>query len=145
MLLSVTAGNLAALFAATKAYGPLIMLFGAGLGFLVIFLLDRHQWWSVLPSGILFALGVDEIFKITSPDLQANGIILLGLGLAFLLLFLLPNREGRMNWAILPSTILFAIGLLASFEQGNNALNYAGPALLLVAGGAVLFYSVGKR
>lgn len=145
MLFTMMVGNLVALFPSANNFGPLITLFGAGLGFLLIYLIDRRQWWGLIPSGILITLGVDGILHITSPDLEANGIIFLGLGLTFLLLFVNPSKEGRLNWAVIPSTILLAIGLLASFEQGNSVLNYAGPALLLLAGGTVLFYSVNKK
>ncbi|MCB2180071.1 hypothetical protein KQH54_03005 [bacterium] len=145
MLFSMSIGNIAGLFSGLKSYSPLITLFGAAIGFIIFYLIDRNQWWAMIPGGILTALGINEALKITSPEIEVNGILYLGLGISFLLIFLVPTKEGRSNWAILPAAILLAIGLLSSFQQGNSVLNYAGPALLLLAGGVVLFYSTRKR
>ncbi len=143
--LSFTASNLAALFSQSKPYSPLFALFGAGICFMSIYFIERRQWWVFIPGGILLSIGVDELLQVTSPDTTINGIIFFGMGIAFLLMFLIPSKEGRLNWAVLPAVVFLALGLISSFDQGNQALQITGPALLLLAGGAVLFYSFNKK
>jgi hypothetical protein len=137
-LLGIGMSNIFVLFDTLGQYSPILGVSFAGAGFLLVYLLDRTNWWALIPGSIFISLGVIRYLEVVSPDTSTNGILFLGMGLAFLLLFVLPSSQGRMNWPLIPSVILFAIGATASLNQDLNILSFVGPGLLILGGLLVL-------
>lgn len=125
-------------------FGGSIVLAGIGLSFLVIFLLDRGNWWAVIPAGVMLTLTVVAALSEYLPDLETGGIFFLGLALTFALVALLPNPAGRMVWAWIPAGILGVMGLLL-FIGGAGLINYAWPVALILGGGYLVLRTLRSR
>jgi len=117
---------------ATDFLGGGIVLGGIGLAFLVVYLVNRANWWALIPMGVMLTLaGVSVIDEITGID--TGGLFFLGLGATFALVALLPVEGTQMRWAWIPAGVLLAMGLLISASSAS-LLGYLGPAILILAG-----------
>lgn len=120
------------------ALGGTIFLGGIGLGFWVVYFVNREHWWAVIPGGVLFTLaliaGLSSIFE----GIEMGGVLFLGLGLTFGLLSLLPTPQGRMKWALIPAAVLVVVGLLITAAT-TGILEYLWPAALILVGLYLLF------
>jgi hypothetical protein len=144
-LLGLALSNLSEIIPSLKSYSSVIAVFFAGISFLIIYLIDRLNWWALIPGSVITSLGVIRYLEVSAPEIQTNGIMFLGLGIAFLILFLVPIRNIRMNWPLIPAVILFAIGATLSLNQDLNLISFIGPALLLLGGILVLIVSQKKN
>lgn len=114
-----------------------IFLGSLALGFLVVYILHRENWWAIIPSGVLLTLavvaGLDELVA-----MDTGAIFFLGLGATFVLVGLLPTSEGRMTWAFIPAAVLLGLGVIiaASFQSFMNLLW----GILLIGFGLLLIY-----
>jgi hypothetical protein len=117
-----------------------LFLGGIALAFWVIYLVNREQWWAVIPGGVLLTLalvaGLSSVFE----GLEVGGIFFFGLGLTFALLAILPTPEGRLTWAIIPAIVLLVMGALIT-AAAAQLINYLWP-VALVLGGLYLLYRV---
>ena len=120
-----------------EGIGGSIVLGSISLAFLIIFLLNRSNWWAVIPGGVLltlaFVAGISEVL----PGLETGGIFFIGLGLTFSLVALLPTPEGQLTWAWIPAGIMLLMGLflIAATEEW---INYIWPLALILGGGYLL-------
>jgi hypothetical protein len=89
-----------------------IMLGAIGLAFLLVYLVNRDNWWAIIPAGVMGTLAVISGLSQVLTGFETGGIFFLGLGLTFALVAILPTPEGQMRWAFIPAGILFMIGLL---------------------------------
>lgn len=121
-------------------WGGSIVLGGIGLSFFLIYLVERSNWWALIPGGVLFTLaatvGLEQFF----PGLETAGIFFLGMGLTFGLVAALPNPQGEMRWAWIPAGILLLMGVIFMAAAGE-LLKYIWPAALIFAGIFLLFRS----
>jgi hypothetical protein len=115
-----------------------IVLGGVGLSFLAVYIVERHNWWALIPGGVLLTLaavaGLDQL----NSGLGTAGVFFLGLGLTFALVAILPTPQGHMRWAWIPSGLLLLAGgifLIASEEL----LRYFWPVILILFGGFLIF------
>ncbi len=128
---------------ASEGWSGLIILGGIGLSFLVIFLLDRKQWWALIPAGVMITLAfvsaLDEFYR-----MDAGGIFFLGLALTFALVALVPVPEGDNKWAWIPAGILGLIGvvIISSFNQWAKNL---WPLLLVLVGIYIIVRNVWQK
>jgi signal transduction histidine kinase len=106
-----------------------------GLIFLITFITDRQQWWSLIPGCIL--LGVAALIVNTEnefiTDQQASALFLFSIGLPFLLIYLFDRRQW---WALIPGGILSVIALI-TFVSGGNVSGQTIAAILLFGLAAV--------
>ena len=138
-LLGLALSNIIILFDTLEQYSPMVGITFAGIGFLIIYLYNRTNWWALIPGSILISLGIIRYLEVTSPDTSTNGILFFGTGIAFLLIFLIPSSLGeRMNWPLIPTVIFLAIGATASLDQDLNIFSFVGPGLLILGGLLVL-------
>jgi hypothetical protein len=113
-------------------WGGAIFLGGIGAAFLVVYALNRANWWALIPGGVLLTLalvtGLDDVAGI-----NGGGVFFLGLAATFAVVALLPTPHGAMRWAFLPAAVLGLMGLLllVGFERG---LNFIWPVALILAG-----------
>jgi len=114
-----------------NALGGGIILGGIALSFWLIFLINRHFWWAVIPAGVLSSLAVVTI-------IGEGSLFLMGLGLTFILLAVLPGYENRLKWAYIPGGILTLIGVLI-LPWLSGFFNIIWPLALIGAGGYVIY------
>jgi len=125
-------------------WGGSVILGGIGLSFFIIFLVERENWWALIPGGVLLTLaatvGLEQFF----PGLETVGVFFLGMGLTFGLVAILPNPQGEMRWAWIPAGILLFIGLVFMATTGE-LVKYIWPVALLFAGIFLLYRSIRRR
>lgn len=102
--------------------GGAVFLAGMGVGFLGVFLLNRKQWWALLPCLVFIALSGVVLVVVTGHLAEAIGgtVFLWGAGLAFLALYWI-NRNNW--WAIIPGGTLLVVGvypLMEGFHWGGG-------------------------
>jgi hypothetical protein len=98
--------------------GPIFGL--GGLVFLLVFVLNRKDWWAIIPGLILIAIGF-SIFMGQNVDNfigRWGGMIFLGfLGLAFLLIFITHPENW---WAIIPAGVLMTMAGVSTLEANER-------------------------
>lgn len=141
---SIAASNLIDLFGIPSWVGDAIFFAGIGLGFISIYIIDKLNWWAMLPGALIVSLGIIRILEKTFPEVETSGILFLGLGIAFLLLYSIPTKYGRLSWAFIPGVALLGIGFLFNFSGSGDIFSYIGPGLLVLSGMFVLFISLRK-
>ena len=120
-----------------------IFLGGIGVAFWLIYLLNRENWWAVIPGGVLLTLAVVAgLDPYVSGD-AGGGIFMFGLGLTFALVGVLPSSQGPMRWALIPAAVLLllAIFLLTPLTPW---LNFIWPLALIVLGVYFILRNLGK-
>lgn len=125
-------------------WGGALFLGSIGIAFWLVYLTDRSRWWGIIPGGVLLTLAaitlVDNVFN----GAETGGLFFLGLGLTFFLVALLPNSVGKMGWAYIPGAILVVMGALLGGRSAGLAA-YLWPVVLILIGGALLFFYFFKR
>jgi hypothetical protein len=114
-------------------FGGSLVLGGIGLGFLLVYLADRRQWWAMIPFGVMATLAAFTGLEALIPGFDSPGIFFLGLGLTFALVAILPNEEGEMRWAWIPAGILLLAGVIVTAFTGD-LLAYLWPVALIGVG-----------
>lgn len=101
-----------------------------GLGFVAVYLVDRSNWWAIMPAGTMVMLGVVAAMP---EEAAMPGLFFLGLAATFGLVFILPAPYGRNTWAAIPAMVLLILGSLVSV--GNlYSWNYIWPIILIAVG-----------
>ncbi len=118
-----------------------IVLFGIGIGFLLSYIVERRNWWAIIPAGVLITLAIVARIDEYEAGMTTAGLFFLGLGLTFGLVALLPTPQGEMRWAWIPSGILMLIGGLLLIAR-EDLLAYLWPAALILAGGFLVVWSL---
>src|SRR5512141_570591 len=77
----------------TNVWGGSLVLGAIGLSFLAIYLVDRDNWWAVIPGGVLLTLTVVAGASQFLPGFEMGGILFLGLGLTLTLVAILPTPQ----------------------------------------------------
>ncbi len=128
--------------------GPLI-LGGIGLAFLIVFFLQRDQWWAIIPAGVMITLAavalVDTIpFGVQLPDSVTPSIFFFGLGATFAVLAMIPTKQGPLKWAWIPAGILLMLGVLI-LAAAENLFVYLLPVGLIAFGGYFVWRALRSR
>ncbi len=147
-LLGVSVSNFLGIFLPEffALWGGLIVLGSIGLSFWVVFLNDRTNWWAVIPGGVLVTLGAISVLdEIGLAGFDSGGVLFLGIGLTFLLLFVLPTPHGRLRWAIYPALSLILFGVFVAYRANDQAWNFVGPSIAILAGLYFLVTSLRRR
>ncbi len=136
-MLGLAAANFMELLAPALAvrFAGLLVLGSLGLGFVMIYLSQRINWWALIPSGVLLTLGAISVVE-NQPlaGFKTDGLFFLGLGLTFIVLWLIPTPFGRLTWAIFPALPLLIFGLWLGFNQDPAIWNIIWPAAILLLG-----------
>ncbi len=130
-------------FSATRLEGAII-LGGIGLSFLLVYLVERRNWWAIIPAGVMATLAVVATLDPAVSGNASGGIFFLGLGLTFGVVAVLPTSSGQMRWAWIPAGILGVFGLLLLLAAGQ-LINYVWPAALVVVGVLLIVRAVVRK
>ncbi len=128
----------------TSRYGGSIILGGIALSFLLVYLVERINWWAIIPAGIMATLAVVAGLDTGANTVSSGGIFFLGLGLTFVLVAILPNKVGQMRWAWIPAIILCVFGILILMAV-TAYINYVWPAILLLVGILLIIRSIIRK
>ncbi len=118
----------------TDTQAGALFLFSIGLPFLLIYLVDRRQWWALIPGGVLSVIAL--ITFMTSRELPGTtitAIILFGLAIVFGLVRFATRANPFMGWATWVAVILAMIGALV-LVTGPQAAAIVGPTVLIGLG-----------
>lgn len=124
----------------SQAWLATIFLGGIGLGFWLIFALDRAHWWAVMPGGMLWVIGVIAALNQTTrlSNYQQGGLLFIGLGVVFGFLYLLRNAQRPLGWTAIPTLALILFGAVAlTAERGgatSDLVSRLWPLLLVAVG-----------
>jgi hypothetical protein len=111
-----------------------ILLIGVALSFLLIYIVDRSNWWAIIPMGVISTIAIVAMLDTNSFNpINSGGIFFLGLGITFALVAILPLSTGQMRWAWIPAGILGGIGLVLLLAA-EEYINYLWPAALILGG-----------
>ncbi len=127
-----------------NVWGGSFVLGALGLSFWVIFIIDRKNWWAIIPGGVLITLAAIAGLSQFIAGVATGGIFFFGLGITFGLVAVLPSPEGQMKWAWIPAGVLVLMGLLIMAAAGN-IINYLWPAILILGGGYLLVRAFLRR
>lgn len=103
-----------------------IILGGISLAFIAVFKRTPHNWWAIIPAGILMTLAINVLF-----NWENGGLFLLGLAATFGILFIIPSS--KQPWAIFPASILGGLGMVVLFISLDLS-RYFIPLIVLGAG-----------
>jgi hypothetical protein len=125
--------------------GGSIVLAAIGLGFVNIFIVEKQNWWAIIPAGVLLTLsavtGLDNLLN----DFDMGGVLLIGLGITFGILPLLPGpQKTSMKWAWIPAGILLALGIII-LGLSEGSLQLVGSALLILLGFFLIFRTLVRK
>ncbi len=130
-----------------EAIGGLIVLGGIGAAFWGVYLMDRRNWWAIIPAGTLTTLGIISLFPTLGVEsvngLSMGGLFFLGLAATFFLVAVLPPRDESRAWAYFPAGGLLFMAVLLMFF-GGGPLNYVWPVVLILTGMYFLARSIFK-
>lgn len=130
--------------AAGSVWGGAIFLGSMGLAFYLVFLVNRAQWWALIPGGVMVTLAIVSALDEISSRIDTGGIFFLGLGATFALVGLLSPAAGPRRWPWIPAGILSVMGVLFLLAAGELS-NLVVPVLLIGAGVVVLVQALRRN
>ena len=123
------------------ALGASLFLGSLAVGFLLVYLRTREQWWAIIPGGVLLTIATIVSAEALVGEEALGGVFFLGLALTFLIVYLVPTPEGQMRWALIPAGVLGAMGALI-LAGSAGMLGYIWPLLLMAVGLLLLLRAV---
>ncbi|MEW5826457.1 MAG: hypothetical protein AB1778_06450, partial [Candidatus Bipolaricaulota bacterium] len=100
-----------------------------GVGFAVVYLADREQWWALIPAGALLSVGTVSVL----PERERGGVLFLGLAATFAVVALASPKGARQPWAWLPAAVLAVLGALR-LGGVRDLVGLLWPAALIAVG-----------
>ena len=128
----------------TNVWGGSLVLGAIGLSFLAIYLVDRDNWWAVIPAGVLLSLAIVIGLESFISDMAFVSLFFIGMGLTFAVVANMSTMEGKQKWAWIPAGILILMGLTFSAFSGA-AMVYVWPVALIVGGIYLLYRTFASR
>ena len=124
-----------------------IVLLGLALGFWLIAIFRREDWWAILPAGVLTLQGLLVGMGRDLRPLTFNALFLMGLGAVFGLIYLLRLRFGDARWALVPAVAFALLGLvwLIGVDESSPVWMQWWPVLLIAAGLILGFLAYSRR
>ncbi|MBN1797376.1 MAG: hypothetical protein JW822_02285 [Spirochaetales bacterium] len=93
-----------------------ILGIGFGTTFLIVFLLQKAQWWALLPSGSLYGVSLWILMSSIQPQIGFHPIfLLLCIGASFLCIYFLSVQKLKMRFALYTGAIIFLCSVIYYF------------------------------
>lgn len=133
------------------AWGPWVWTAAfavAGVVFVGVFVLDRKQWWFLIPGGILIVMAIIPVLELFLPGDVTGSLFFVGVGVVFGVLYLLRGPDRPLGWAIWPALGCCGFGLFVLVVSAvENWILVIGPAILIVLGLVIIWRSLwsGRR
>ena len=118
------------------------VLWAIAFPFLIVFLNNTKQWWALIPTYVLGAIGlmVGLIGLRILKDLLIPAYVMFAIALPFFVVYL---RDTKQWWALIPAGIMAVIGL--SFFIAEAAVGYIGPVVLIGIGIWIVVRQLGRK
>jgi len=116
-----------------EQWSATIVLGMIALSFLSIYIFENEHWWTLVPAGTLITIGLLTGMDGMYDPSWGKGLFVLGLAVTFTLIAILPTKAGRMNWAWIPTGILWVSGIFLILT-GGKFLAFLVPLLLIISG-----------
>ncbi len=125
--------------------GGSIVLAAIGLGFIHIYIVEKQNWWAIIPAGVMLTLSAVTGLEMVLNDVDMGGVVLIGLGITFGVLPILPSpQKTSMRWAWIPAGILFCLGIII-LGLSEGSLQIIGSALLILLGVFLIFRTLLRK
>jgi hypothetical protein len=121
-----------------------IALGGIGLGFFAVYLINRSNWWAIIPAGVMITLMLITGLDAYLDGMAVGGLFMIGLGLTFALVAYTPTPEGSLRWALIPAGILIIIGLVI-IAAAEALFGFIIPLILILIGLVIIIRLVFVR
>lgn len=125
-------------------FGGSIVLWGIGLSFALVYLVDHENWWAIIPAGVLISIGIVVGFSTILAGELTAAFFFIGLGSTFAILALIPTPEGKMRWAWIPALVLLGLGL-ALLIISEDIFRIIGALGLIALGGFLIYRTLRSR
>jgi len=115
-----------------------------GVGFLIVYLLDRERWWAIIPGGAVLSIAIMILFAQTG---SWPAVILFGgLALSFGLVAITARAGDRSRaWAWYPALAMVVLAVIVA-STATPLPGILWPILLIAAGVAMVGWTLlGKR
>jgi len=133
------------LFPAMSAYlAPAIFMAFIAAAFWIVYFLDLHNWWAIIPGGTLLSVAALIAVGSAGNGNLGVGLMFTGMALTFGLVALLPNDGKRLNWAFIPGGVLLVMGLSFLFAVGTW-FRYLLPGALILVGIVLIALTVFRQ
>jgi len=117
----------------------MIIMPGFAIPFLYVYLRNKERWWVLIPAYVFLLIGLiitlDEGFGMGEEVIGPG--ILVGFGLPFLYVYF-HNRKNW--WALIPSYVMLAIGLMVGLLNFHLLRGLAIPAYIMLAVAIPFFF-----
>jgi hypothetical protein len=111
------------------------VLAGIGSPFLVVYLINRSNWWALIPAYVMFDIGlmVGLIDAGVLRDMLIPAYVMLSIALPFFVVYAINPSEW---WPLIPGGIMGFMGVI--FLMTGEFLEYVLPILIILAGVLIL-------
>ncbi len=125
------------------------LLAALGVLFLLNFITELDQWWSLIPACIL--LGMSAVVYLAERDNVPGeliaGLILFSIGLPFLLIYAVQTARGHKDswWALIPGGVLTLIAIFISLTLRANGVVIAALLMWFIALPFLVVYMANRQ
>jgi hypothetical protein len=93
-----------------------MVLFGIGLPFLIVYLMDHTRRWALIPFGILTLIGFIPLLEIFASERIFDILVVALLALPFYVIFFWSRKNW---WALIPAGVFTSVVLILIIERLN--------------------------
>jgi hypothetical protein len=97
-----------------------ILPLALAVGFASVYLINRSNWWAIIPAGILLVIGAVVLLRTQLSGETLTALLFTGIGLVFIVVYLLGPVKREVWWALIPGTALVGCGLFAYALTGGE-------------------------